>query len=147
MGSGKSFVESTSLVAWRSPADGPLCISLDQLGAFYLLSSEDRNDPKPALESFTKALVLDPTNASAVIMTARIYLSGGHADLAHGLLNPFVQGRGGWDTAEAWYYLAQACRAQGGREERVSECTRVALALQRTRTCRPLYKAVEAWLG
>lgn len=81
----------------------------------------------------------------AVVHMSELYLKKEQADLAHGLLNPLTQARG-WDIAEAWYYLAKVCEAQGGRLERSHECLLFALKLEKGRACRPLHEVIHRWL-
>jgi len=102
-------------------------------------------DKEMALKATGKALVLSAEYPPAVIRMSELYLDRQQPDLAHGLLNPFTQGRG-WDVAEAWYLLARVCQAQGGRAERARECLLKALQLEKARLCRPLERAVNRWV-
>lgn len=97
-----------------------------------------------ALQSFAKALLLGPEYPQAVVRLAEVYLKTKQADLAHGLVNSLTQGRG-WDVAEAWFFLAKTCEAQGDRSDRVKECLLFALQLEKCRTCRPLNEVCPRW--
>lgn len=105
-----------------------------QLGLYH----DSLGNTSEALQSFAKALLLGPDYAPSVVSLGEHYLRTDQADLAHGLLNPFTQGRG-WDVPEAWYLLAKTCQAQGSRPERVKECLLYALTLEKSRTCRPAH--------
>lgn len=100
-----------------------------------------------ALKAFTKSLLLLPDYPAAVVSLSKLYLTEGgkNIELAHNLLNQLTQDKG-WDSAEAWYYLARVCEAQGGRAGRVRECLEFALGLERSKCCRRLADAVDRWL-
>lgn len=102
-------------------------------------------DEPLALETLSKALVLDPDSAQAVVRLAESFIDSKQYDMAHGLLNSYTQGKG-WDVPEAWYFLAKACEGQGGRHARVRECLLYALQLEKGRTCRPLAGAICRWI-
>jgi len=107
-----------------------------QLGMYFAALGNARL----AIESFHKALVIEPDHVPASVNLAQQYLAGDNADLAAGLLMSVTQGTG-WDVAEAWYFLAKACEKLG-RRERERECLVYALRLEESKPIRPLNKAV-----
>ncbi|EJT98203.1 hypothetical protein DACRYDRAFT_71263 [Dacryopinax primogenitus] len=103
-----------------------------QLGLYFAAVENTRL----AIESFHKALVIDPDHVPASVHLAQQYLGINSADLASGLLMAITQGSG-WDVAEAWYFLAKACEKLG-RRERERECLVYALRLEESKPIRPL---------
>lgn len=112
-----------------------------QLGLYYMALGNDTL----AADSFRKALFIDVDDVAATVHLCRLYLSpktpeADKVDLAAGLLDQLTRGPG-WDSAEAWYYLARAYSLQQ-RKERARECLAFALALSERRGIRDLGTAV-----
>lgn len=98
-----------------------------------------------AADSFRKALFIDVDNVAASVHLCRLYLASkspdpDKVDLAAGLLDQLTRGPG-WDSPEAWYYLARACSFQR-RKERERECLAFALALSERRGMRDMGTAL-----
>src|ERR1700719_1873009 len=95
-----------------------------QLGLYYAALDRDQD----AVDAFQKALFICPDDISATVHLCRLYLSPSsevgissknrakRVDLAAGLLSHLTRGAG-WDSPEAWYYLAKACGLQGRKEK------------------------------
>lgn len=115
-----------------------------QLGLYHLSSRPLDDATDPALQAFTKSILLRPEQAAGIVSLAKLHLEAGQVDLAHSLLNQLTQ-ETGWDVPEAWYYLGKVCEAQG-REERARECWVYALGLQRSRPCRAWEEAADRWV-
>lgn len=121
-----------------------------QLGLYHAAM----NDHYRAAESFRKALFIRSNDVAATVYLCRIYLTpentsnevkDKHADsqkvdLAAGLLSDLTHGPG-WDSPEAWYYLARAYKLQG-RRDRERECLNFALSLSETRGIRDITTAI-----
>jgi predicted Zn-dependent protease len=112
-----------------------------QLGLYHTALG----DEVAAAESYRKALFIDDDDVAATIHLCRLYLShktpeADKVDLAAGLLDQLTRGPG-WDSPEAWYYLARACSLQQ-RKERERECLAFALALSERRGIRDVGAAL-----
>ncbi|KZS95292.1 TPR-like protein [Sistotremastrum niveocremeum HHB9708] len=124
-----------------------------QLGLYYAASGE----PNKAVETFRKALFIDPDHVAAVVHITRMYLAPPASadgqpsaentpeakdavDLAAGILTDITRGRG-WDVPETWYLLAKACGMQG-RKERERECLLFALSLVEAQSVRSFSDAL-----
>jgi hypothetical protein len=108
------------------------------------------------MDAFHKALFISLDDISATVHLCRLYLSSStnplsiaksvgeidasNVDLAAGMLSDLTRGAG-WDSAEAWYYLAKAYGLQG-RKDRERECLRFALKLSEQRGLRDIGVAV-----
>ena len=127
-----------------------LLIELAKLGLYHNAMS----DHLRASEAFRKALFINPDHVPATIYLCQTYLTPTNApsfegqkkvddqrvDLVAGLLSDLTSGPG-WDTPEAWYYLAKAYKLQG-RRDRERECLNFALTLSQTRGVRDITTAV-----
>ena len=122
------------------------------------------NDAAHAIESLSKALVIDPDNVAATIHLAQLYLLPGSCDVSMsqspancettkasgpemvaGMLDSFTRRAVGWDVPEAWYFMAKATGLQG-RKERQRECLAEALRLEEGRPVRNLKVALPCCL-
>jgi hypothetical protein len=109
--------------------------------------------PELAIAAFLKGLVYHPGDLSCLVHLARLYLVtpplSSNGDLAHGLLHAVTQGPQGWDSAEAWFFLAKACERQdggtGARAGRRQECLAFAAKLEEGRTARHVGIALGKW--
>jgi predicted Zn-dependent protease len=113
-----------------------------QLGLYHTSLSPPNH--VAATPAFTKSILLRPDHPAGVVCLAKLYLETDQVELAHSFLNQVTQD-GGWDVAEAWYYLAKVCERQG-REERAGECLRFALGMEEGRPCRRWREGVDRWL-
>ncbi|ORX34731.1 hypothetical protein BD324DRAFT_634724 [Kockovaella imperatae] len=113
-----------------------------QLGLYYCALPVPEHEA--ALPAFTKAILLKPDHPPGIVALAKLYLSTGSIDLAHGLLNQVTQDFG-WDSADAWFYLGKCCEMQE-RHERAREFWTFALGLEETRPARRWSDSVDRWL-
>lgn len=113
-----------------------------QLGLLHRTTSP--HSPQLAISALTKAVLLRPDYAPAIVSLSKVYLATGQVELAHAMLAQLTD-QGGWDVPEAWYYLGKACQEQG-RTEKAKECFLYALQLEKTRPCRTWSEAVDRWL-
>jgi predicted Zn-dependent protease len=100
-----------------------------------------------AIESVSKALVIDMDNVAATIHLAQLFLRSvsspdqtqvsDEVDIAAGMLDGFTRRAVGWDVPEAWYFLGKAAGAQRRRDKQ-RECLAEALRLEENKTIRSL---------
>lgn len=124
-----------------------------QLGLCFAANGE----VAAAINSFHKALVIEPDYIPAIVHLAQQYVNPaigqtstiaheevesrhGGVDLAAGMLSSFTKGVG-WDIPEAWYLLAKAVSLQG-RKERERECLIYALGLVEGKPIRDIRTAL-----
>ena len=110
-----------------------LGLSSPKFGLYYHALGDERR----SLQALHKALFIEPEHVPAIIQICKIYLAPPSTDveeldpdrvqLAAGLLSDLTNGYG-WDSPEAWYYLAKAAKMQG-RIEKERECLIHALKL------------------
>ncbi|KAI6131742.1 hypothetical protein EV401DRAFT_1919508, partial [Pisolithus croceorrhizus] len=115
-----------------------------QFGLYHHALGHERQ----AVQAFQKALFISPDDVSAAVHMSRLHLDSaaegevdmGKVDLTAGLLGYITRSRG-WNTPEAWYYLAKAYGLQG-RKEQERECLMRALELTERRCIRDIGLAV-----
>jgi tetratricopeptide (TPR) repeat protein len=144
---GRRLVLRVPVLCWGSP------VVAGKLGLYYTALGQRQN----AIDAFHKVLFIAPDDIAATVHLCRVYLeprdTGGwggdrragevemsNVDLAAGLLAQLTRGPG-WDSAEAWYFLAKACALQG-RKERERECLSFALVLSERRGLRDVGVAI-----
>ncbi|KAI9020131.1 hypothetical protein CLU79DRAFT_888280 [Phycomyces nitens] len=107
---------------------GVLCIKVNRLN---LLRGWD----DAGIDSFKKALNLDPNHVGSQVALANVYLAKQEPELAEFLLVKTTSGSG-WDSSEAWYMLGTIYQKQG-KIEQAKHCLFYALELSETTPLQP----------